>query len=41
MQALFISLAEQFERGPALARGHAAGLFGPDDDDPWTPPDLG
>ncbi len=41
MQALLTSLAEQFERGAALERDHAAGVFGPDDDDPWAPPDLG
>lgn len=40
MQKLLTALAEQFERGAALARDHAAGVFGPDDDDPWAAPDL-
>lgn len=37
IEKLLTTLAEQFERGAALARNHAAGVFGPDDDDPWTP----
>jgi hypothetical protein len=41
MQALFNTLAEQLERGAALAREHAAGVFGPDDEDSWTQPDRG
>ncbi len=40
MQKVLTALAEQFERGATLARDHAAGVFGPDDDDPWATPDL-
>ncbi len=41
MQKLLTALADQLELGAALARDHAAGVFGPDDDDPWAAPDLG
>lgn len=37
VEKLLTTLADQFERGTALARNHAAGVFGPDDDDPWAP----
>lgn len=40
MQKLLTALADQFERGATLARDRAAGIFGPDDDDPWAAPDI-
>lgn len=36
MRVLFTRLAEESERGSELALIHAAGVFGPDDDDPWV-----
>jgi hypothetical protein len=36
VQVWFTRLAEESERGSSITLGHAAGLFGPDDDDLWA-----